>query len=207
MTMNPILDQARTFTRGAGASFFALALLALSATADDPACDERYEIDCDQVQRFPDRMIGLLLTDFDGDSELDSRGTAFIVGHHTVLTSGHCVFDREQWRFPSGSTFNPAVCMQPGGTVVANLPARSSIRHQTTRKYATSGTDWPYKYDIGAMHFACRYDEFDTFMPVIFNFEPTFARLGGYPTFNPEIPSARLPSVCLALPSRQLFDF
>ncbi|MAJ47532.1 MAG: hypothetical protein CBC35_09780 [Planctomycetes bacterium TMED75] len=171
----------------------ALSACASVAMADDPSCDERVELSCNQVLQFPDRVISEILVDNDGDGRTDTRGTAFLVGRHCALTSGHCIFDRDSLSFAASASIRPAVCMQAPGRQILQLPTRNSFRFETTTKYASRNTTWPYKFDIGAMHFTCPYEQITTFMPLVFNFDPNFARIGGYPGFTPGDPHAQIP--------------
>ncbi|MCP4816684.1 MAG: hypothetical protein GY888_29585, partial [Planctomycetaceae bacterium] len=75
----------------------------------------------------------------------------------------------------------------------SQLGVRTSSRLDVLLKYMRPGTTFPYKYDLGAMNFVCPFDQFDTFMPVVYNYDPAFARLGGYPGFTPDDPQAQIP--------------
>jgi hypothetical protein len=170
-------------------------MCAAPSFADDPDCDERFELSCNDVLKFPDRLIGLLRSDKDNilGNNNESRGTGFLIGPHTVLTSGHCVFERSLGSFENVATFSPATCMRASGAVSSQLGVRTSSRLDVLLKYMLPGTTFPYKYDLGAMNFVCPFDQFDTFMPVVYNYDPAFARLGGYPGFTPDDPQAQIP--------------
>ena len=182
----------------ANAAAFMLALLPSPCLADDPSCDERTEAPCSDSSRIPNRYIGQL-TDIRWNHQRDTACTAFLVSAHAVLTSGHCVFERRDedakavYDFAQSAFFQPGICMNSNGTLSSPFPDRYTSRFDIVEKYGRSGTVYPYKFDLGTCQFTCPYDAFDTFMPVVFNHEPSFAYLVGYPAFVPGEPHAQIP--------------
>lgn len=181
------------------AAAITLGLLQASALGDHPSCDERTEVPCSQSSQIPNRYIGML-SDVAWNHTSDTRGTAFLVSAYAVLTSGHCVFERRHqdagpvFDFALGARFRPGLCMDEHGSGVrSQFPARTMSDFDVVDKYGRPGTIHPYKYDLGVGKFTCPYDEFDTFMPVVYNHDPNFAHLIGYPGFAPGDPEAQIP--------------
>lgn len=170
----------------------ATSMLAATSSADDPSCDERVPLGCNEVLEFPDRLICSLdyLMDLPGTVERRS-GTGFLVSPHAVLTSGHVVFERRyenQAVFKKAQAFviRPAACLS-GFTQITQFGAvQFDLKVEVTDKYAKPSTTYPYKYDIGVVHFVCPFEEVRTYMPLCFGFESGEARLGGYPRHAPD---------------------
>lgn len=170
----------------------ATSVVTATSSADDPLCDERVPLGCNEVLEFPDRLICSLdyLVEVPGEVERRS-GTGFLVSPHAALTSGHVVFERRfrnqaVFQKSRGFVIRPAACLAGFTQITQFGGVQFELKVEVTDKYAKPSTTFPYKYDIGVVHFVCPFEEVRTYMPLCFGFESDEARLGGYPRHAPD---------------------
>lgn len=165
------------------------------AVAEPPGCDVRFNVDCNDMTGFPERLIGQTITRF-SSTQGSFAGTAFAISPYAALTSGHCVFVRENDDI--GVTFQKASqvqltlgqCKNVAGPAVAAFPQRTALDVRTNEKYQSPSTVIPGKYDYGAVLFACADPTLRTFMPLVFDYraDNEIVRFKGYPDTYAEYP-------------------
>ena len=119
------------------------------------------------------------------------RCTAFLVSPHTALTNGHCVYNAAL----GGDSHAKSITLAPGqyetagGSVIRPYSSHSAVQWQTTQEYIDIVNDpfawWSDEFtvDYAAVHFNTSFSDLGitTYMPLVFNQEPTFIDIVGYP--------------------------
>ncbi len=150
-----------------------------------PACDERVNIT--NPDRVPFQWIAGQRQDKDDDGDFDFISSGTLVSPHFVLTCGHCVFNRTEGHKATGSfTVAPAMnrdntsglIVYPHGTRVV-----SQDKYKVTNDKWVDPTFTPESnVDYGGLKIVCPFEDITTYMPVVFDYEPDFVNMSGYPT-------------------------
>lgn len=146
------------------------------------------------TQVFPFNTISALRYDDDGDGAFDGRGSATVVAPNTALTCGHCVSGRGAGLWVTSASIIVAPGMyQDAATGQAVYPygTRPVIHLHTNTKWQDPDYSPGANVDYGAVHFACPFEELNTFMPVVFDYRPTYVNMWGYPTDDLPDPTRR----------------
>jgi V8-like Glu-specific endopeptidase len=141
----------------------------------DPS-DERIRIA--NPARFPFSTVAKVKLGPDGHG----RGTGFLVAPCTLLTNGHVVWngDTDDWRVVA--SVHPASYYDESTSAIVD-PYESRVpsgKATNTSWTATLDAD----YDYGAIFISSSFESLglDTYMPVVFNEDPGFINLSGYPS-------------------------
>ncbi|MDZ4754683.1 MAG: hypothetical protein SGJ11_09320 [Phycisphaerae bacterium] len=147
--------------------------------AGAPACDERDALNLPTT--FPWNTICTLRYHADFDGILGAVGSGVLITPYTVLTAGHCVYNRNEGHYNfSDIHIQPAAYLN-GATIAYPYGTRIGDHKHTNSKFADLGFDPKGDVDYGALHIICPFDELDTFMPVRFDYSPSLVNHSGYP--------------------------
>jgi V8-like Glu-specific endopeptidase len=188
-------NRARAWTAGQLASLVMLGGLG-ACLADEPAADKTTDsvsritaiplavdpsderIRIANPARFPFNTVAKVKLGPEGGG----RGTAFLVAPCTLLTNGHVVWNgtTDDWRVVA--SVHPASYYDEDiGASVDPYGSRSPSGQATNTSWtATLDPD----YDYGAIFVSSSFESLgvDTYMPVVFDEEPGFINLSGYPS-------------------------
>ncbi|HEY0989139.1 MAG TPA: trypsin-like peptidase domain-containing protein [Kofleriaceae bacterium] len=143
--------------------------------ASDPS-DERIRIE--NPARFPFNTVAKVKLGPDGNG----RGTAFLVAPCTLLTNGHVVWNgtTDDWRVIA--SVHPASYYDESAGA-ARDPYLSRVPSGQATNTSWTATLDP-DYDYGAIFIASSFESLglDTYMPVVFDEEPGFINMSGYPS-------------------------
>jgi V8-like Glu-specific endopeptidase len=128
---------------------------------------------------FPWWVIGYQSQQFsDGSAR---RCTAFVVAPHTILTNGHCTYNASRGGYATSISFAPGQQQSvAGGTVTRPFGLHSSVQWQTNSGYIANPIS---DVDYAASHYNQSFANagITTYMPLLFNYEPTVINTAGYP--------------------------
>ncbi|WP_395375251.1 trypsin-like serine peptidase [Marinicella sp. W31] len=165
--------------------FLTTALFLCSAQQAEavPACDDR--IDINNPARFPFNTIATVRFDSDCAADYKSWGTGTLVGPHMLLTAGHVVYNRN-----AGMKNQTCNYIQPGayhdastGDIVHPYGERtiSDTKYKkTNNKWADQSYTPKRGVDYGAIRIVCPFEDINTYMPMVFDLNPTFINTSGY---------------------------
>ena len=149
-----------------------------------PACDDRIAIN--DPARFPFNTIATIRYDKDCIADYKSWGTGTLVGPHMLLTAGHVVYNRN-----AGMKNQTCNYIQPGayhdastGEIVHPYGERtiSDTKYKKTNsKWADQNYSPKRGVDYGAIRIVCPFEDINTYMPMVFDLNPTFINTSGYP--------------------------
>ena len=167
------------------AAVFALAAVLTTTAAQTaqavPACDDRIAID--NPVRFPFETIAALRYDNDYDGDFESRGSGAVVGPHMVLTCGHCVYNRDNGVWNDDDIYiAPAMYQDNTNTTVYPFGTRIASEKRTNTKWTDQNYSPESDVDYGSLGFVCPFEDLTTYIPLVFDYEPGFVNMSGYPT-------------------------
>ncbi len=147
--------------------------------------DERVRVT--DTEAHPWRTIGYIGNRYRHDDAYSFRGTGFIAGPYLVLTNGHMVYDDSRGGYATDLTFAPGqrqAC--EGCLVVQPYGRRVAAWWQTNNNYIDAVRYDPanqYRYDYAGVFFNTSFPSVGiaTYMPLVFNVEPTAVNVSGYP--------------------------
>jgi V8-like Glu-specific endopeptidase len=143
--------------------------------AVDPS-DERIRIE--NPARFPFNTVAKVKLGPEGGG----RGTAFLVAPCTLLTNGHVVWNgtTDDWRVIA--SIHPASYYDESMSASVDPYGSRVPSGQATNTSWTATLD--PDYDYGAIFISSSFESLglDTYMPVVFDEEPGFINLSGYPS-------------------------
>lgn len=148
------------------------------------ACDDR--IDINNPARFPFNTIATVRYDKDCVGDYKAWGSGTLVGPHMLLTAGHVVYNRN-----AGMKNQTCNYIQPGayhdaatGDIVHPYGERAitDIKYKkTNNKWADQSYSPKRGVDYGAIRIVCPFEDINTYMPMVFDLNPTFINTSGYP--------------------------
>ena len=144
--------------------------------------DNRTRIDQNLALSYPYHSIGFLAVSFPASN---MRGTGFIVGPYTVLTSAHNVYVTSFGGWFKTISFSQAQHETEDLKVIKPFTTVSPISSETSAKYllyeSSGDRDSFIKHDYAALFFEKKFPGITTFIPLEFNYTPPRVRLPGYP--------------------------
>ncbi len=143
------------------------------------ACDDRTPIDV--PTSFPWNTICTLRYDSDYDGVLGAVGSGALITPYTVLTAGHCVYNRNASHYNYSDIHVQPAAYLNGATIAYPYGTRIADHKHTNSKYADLSFDPKGDVDYGALHIICPFEELDTFMAVRFDYSPSLINMSGYP--------------------------
>lgn len=160
-----------------------------------PACDDRINISNPDRVPFQWNVGQRQDADLDGIFDFISSGT--LVGPHLVLTCGHCAYNRSDGHKALGS-FTIAPAMNRDNTTDTVVYPHGT-RVVTDDKYKVTNNKWvdpTYSpeagVDYGGLNIVCPFEDITTYMPVVFDVDPSFVNISGYPIEDLPDPSNTL---------------
>jgi V8-like Glu-specific endopeptidase len=151
----------------------------LSASAGTPACDDRVPLDL--PTSFPWNTICTLRYDADYDGILGAVGSGALITPYTVLTAGHCVYNRNEGHYNFSDIHVQPAAYLSGATITYPYGTRIADHKHTNSKFADLGYEPKGDVDYGCLHIVCPFEELDTFMAVRFDYSPSLINMSGYP--------------------------
>lgn len=157
--------------------------------------DERVKVPSTYITQYPWDTIAFSAIWSDENTGSSSyRGTAFMVGPYVALTCGHNIYIADDDTgychvdgFASQVDLSPAQYQSyQGASVVRNYGTRESVRVGTNTSYkniidSNCNDNNRFQYDYGAVFIDEPFSQVTTYMPLLFDYTPTFINVAGYP--------------------------
>ena len=142
--------------------------------------DDRWRITSTTL--FPYRTICYVHT---WETSISARGSGALVTPYMVLTAGHVVYDLPTHRPMTEAEIMPGQRQDTAGGPVIREPygIRRAVSLMINGAYPgfSDSNQGKYDWDYGAIFFATPFTGISTFMPVVFNANPSRAYTTGYP--------------------------
>ncbi|MFH1728010.1 MAG: hypothetical protein ABIA04_06290 [Pseudomonadota bacterium] len=106
-------------------------------------------------------------------------GTASLISPYAALTNAHVVYSRGNGKYHTELLIKPAMT-KVGNYLLNPYGVRTSLYSKTNDKWVDSETN-AEEVDYGALLFACAFEEISTYMPLVFDSDPNYIHLSGYP--------------------------
>ncbi|MFN0058076.1 MAG: hypothetical protein ACKVX7_06430 [Planctomycetota bacterium] len=159
--------------------------------AGPPACDDRVALN--NTLNFPWNTISTVRYDPEHDGTLGPAvGSGVLVGPHCVLTAGHVVYNRDEGHFNYSDIHIQPAAYLDGNDVVYPYGFRIALHKRTNDKYADTSYTPKSEVDYGALQFVCPFEDLTTYIPVVFEYDPSFINMAGYPVEELPDPSRSL---------------
>lgn len=144
-----------------------------------PDCDDR--ITNPNTTRYPWNTIATLRYDADYDGVLGGVGSGTLITPYTVLTCGHCVYNRSEGHYNYSDIHVQPGAYRDGSDIIHPYGTRIADHKHTNSKWADTSYTPRGDVDYGALHIICSFPEIDTFMAVRFDYVPENVNMCGYP--------------------------
>jgi V8-like Glu-specific endopeptidase len=146
----------------------------------DPPDDGEASTDERVVVQNPARVPFYTIAKVDLGPAGGGRGSAVLVGPCTLLTNAHVVYNRKKDQFRAVSLVHPGSYYDEGrNQSVDPYGSKADSKRATNTKWVDTGDD---DYDYGAIFVSSPFPEITTFMTVVFEQEPSFINVAGYPS-------------------------
>jgi V8-like Glu-specific endopeptidase len=154
------------------------------------AGDERVVVH--DTERYPYNHIVMVGYDGDKDGDLGAYGSGALVGPHMILTAGHCVYSRNKGHYNKsdiyivpgayrGTSSSGAVETSLSVDVEAPYGFRMASRLRTNTKWQDASYSPKGDVDYGAIFVDCPFWDLTVYMPLGFDYEPSYLQMSGYP--------------------------
>ena len=146
----------------------------------DPPDDGEASTDERVVVQNPARVPFYTIAKVDLGPAGGGRGSAALVGPCTLLTNAHVVYNRKKDQFRAVSLVHPGSYYDEGrNQSVDPYGSKADSKRATNTKWVDTGDD---DYDYGAIFVSSPFPGITTFMTVVFEQEPSFINVAGYPS-------------------------
>lgn len=167
------------------AIFSVLASTVASGAQAVPACDSRINIA--NPERFPFNTVATIRYDKDCQHDLKAWGTGALVGPHMLLTAGHVVYNRaKEKKNQTCNYIQPGAYHDPATNHIVYPYGERTISDTKYKKTNNKWADPTYSperdVDYGAIRLVCPFEDIDTYIPLVFDFTPSFVNMSGYPS-------------------------
>jgi V8-like Glu-specific endopeptidase len=173
------LSRRTPFASLAAALASTLALGGSAIAGGVPACDERDPINL--PTSFPWNTICTLRYDADYDGILGAVGSGVLITPYTVLTAGHCVYNRNEGHYNYSDIHVQPAAYLNGATITYPYGTRIADHKHTNSRWADLSYTAKGDVDYGCLHLICPFEELDTFVPLRFEYSPSLVNMAGYP--------------------------
>ena len=149
----------------------------------DTECDKRASLR--NTAQLPAAAVAMLRY-IKKNGKYGAFASGSLISPHTVLTCGHCVWNRKEESYNQRPMGIMPGAYSNGGRKL-QLPFGSyrlddvNQHKRTNKKFKTASKATRGNYDYGAMYMVCPFDHLQTYVPLAFQSRKKTVRLNGYP--------------------------